>query len=135
MTRRGLPGYVEGKTFDVYSCDHCDTKTVFPRQIDDGVYNAIYANLKLLPGYWRYGKYADEARRVVSPLDYLADQEDMYWAVRQCLHDATLDGKRPRVLEVGSGRFPDELRGGQLRADGTAVMCTKIGKESCSERE
>jgi SAM-dependent methyltransferase len=55
-----------------------------------------------VPGYDRYAKFAAEAARSASPLDYLAGEDLAYWAVRERLRKRGRDAGA-RILEVGCG--------------------------------
>jgi SAM-dependent methyltransferase len=99
----GFTGYQEPARFDVGACSTCDTAFVHPTAVDPGpLYDLIYAQADRIPGYARYLRYADGVLRSPDPLRYLADSEDMYWAVDRYLAGRD-DRDRVRLLEVGSG--------------------------------
>ena len=97
-----LPGYQEGKTFDINYCENCDTSVASPLAVDEALYNLIYANAKSTPGYDRYYRYAGDVLQVKDPLRYLAESEDTYWSIS---HFIKTINKRanPKILEVGCG--------------------------------
>jgi SAM-dependent methyltransferase len=68
------------------------------------MYEAIYQNAELIPGYSRYRAYAAAIKFVPNPLKFLSSAEPMYWAVSDLLlrHGAKARlGKG--ILEIGSG--------------------------------
>jgi len=98
------PGYFVGQSFDIYHCSHCNTSQAWPREVDPAVYEVIYKRAAEIPGYDRYMAYAMAIGRERDPLDYLADKEDIYWAIREVLGRPTNpDAARVRVLEIGCG--------------------------------
>jgi 2-polyprenyl-3-methyl-5-hydroxy-6-metoxy-1,4-benzoquinol methylase len=94
------PGYRLGSTFRILHCPTCDTSFAHPMAVDSSIYDAIYANPDQISGYDRYARYAQAVLEVPDPLAYLAESEDVYWAMRSCV-----EGLKPgaRILEVGSG--------------------------------
>lgn len=93
-------GYQSTKKYDVYHCDHCSTAFVSPLKVDEHIYNCIYSKAREVPGYDRYYDYAEKVLEVSNPLAYLAEAEDVYWAIQQYLNGKA----RPlKVLEVGCG--------------------------------
>lgn len=97
-------GYQEPSKFKIYQCDSCNTSFSIPRVYDSNeLYNNIYQNAKILPGYSRYWNYANEITSSESPLKYLADSEGNYWAVKELLDSETKEKKNLKILEVGSG--------------------------------
>lgn len=91
-------GYVKGITYPIYSCSLCRIKFVPGELIDNSVYDIIY-NVKNLPGYDRYYKYASTIKNKKRPLKYLANKEPTYYPVYKTLK--SMKGKR--ILEVGCG--------------------------------
>jgi len=59
----------------------------------------------MVPGYERYAQYAEAVLKEPDPLGYLANCEDVYWAVEQYLQQKICMSNNPkyRILEVGSG--------------------------------
>ena len=99
---QGHPGYQEPDVFDIARCNTCQTSFVLADGIDvSPIYEAIYRQASVIPGYGRYAVYAREILKSEDPLGYLADQEVIYWGVRRRLEQL---GKRNiRILEIGSG--------------------------------
>lgn len=98
-----ISGYVRGHDYVVSECEHCRCQTVQPTHLPDGLYDAIYANASQIEGgYDRYLRYAREIVQQSSPFDWLAEQEDMYWGVRQVFQDLHLPAGT-KVVEVGCG--------------------------------
>lgn len=99
----GHPGYQEGIIYDIYECSSCGTSYVFPMETSAVVYEMIYKQIDLVPGYSRYYKYASKIASESSPLDYLLGQEESYWAAAKYLRQKRSNGDNIRVLEVGCG--------------------------------
>ncbi len=97
-----IPGFVDGPEFELYECAGCASVSAEPFEIPAGLYEAIYRHARQVAGYERYADYADSVRKVAVPLDYLAAQEPMYWAVKRTLESNEL-ARDWRILEVGSG--------------------------------
>lgn len=98
---RGHAGFKAPATFNIYHCENCETRFVAPMLPDPQVYELIYRNAGLVPGYDRYQRYREELAQASNPLDYLARQEDIYWSIAHLLSQAP--GASLRILEVGSG--------------------------------
>jgi len=100
---RLLPGYVRGPTYQASECNTCGSQTISPRSIPAGLYDAIYQNAATIQGgYDRYERYAAGVRNHPAPLQWLADQEDMYWGVVQLLKTLALS-PNAQIVEVGCG--------------------------------
>ena len=95
----GHPGYKQSETFTIYHCRHCGTAFCHPQQVESTLYEQIYKNIGSLPGYSRYLKYAEQALNEKDPLKYLAQAEDIYWAIQQYFKTH----KPRKILEIGSG--------------------------------
>ncbi|MEO8416357.1 MAG: class I SAM-dependent methyltransferase, partial [Ginsengibacter sp.] len=93
-------GYSEGERFDIYYCSSCNTSFAWPHAVDSKIYDIIYSKPDIVPGYNRYALYAKEIISKKNALDYLADKEPMYYAVREILGQTN---KNVKILEVGSG--------------------------------
>lgn len=96
----GHPGYKMPEVFDIFHCSTCDTSFADPLTVDDKIYEDIYINMESIPGYQRYLQYASSVLHFKEPLNYLAQTEDVYWAVKSYLDNIT---KKIKILEVGSG--------------------------------
>jgi SAM-dependent methyltransferase len=96
------PGYQRPNLFSILQCDSCGTAHALPLETSAAVYDLIYSQASILPGYDRYARYAGEIRRAGDPLAYLGAQEDVYWAVWRyfCEREAAAIGP---VLEIGCG--------------------------------
>lgn len=94
-------GYQRSKTYEVYHCNTCASAFVSPLKVDENIYNHIYSKAREVPGYGRYYDYAEKVLEVASPLDYLADEEDVYWGIRQFLKSKKR--RALKILEVGCG--------------------------------
>jgi len=103
LMHSGHPGYKEPDVYDIYHCSICDTSFADPLAVDSRIYEDIYNNMEQVPGYARYAKYASNVLLHKEPLDYLAESEDMYWAVAKYLKERHLKTERCKILEIGSG--------------------------------
>lgn len=101
LVQHEIEGYMEGQNFDIYFCKSCNTSFAMPRTIDEEIYNIIYSNSDVIPGYNRYAFYAHEVLKKKKPLDFLAEKEAMYYAVKEITH--SVEKKNFKILEVGSG--------------------------------
>jgi len=101
VTIENLVGYQEGQDFKISHCLACDTSFAWPHLVEDRIYDYIYSQMKIVPGYNRYAIYAEEVVNCETPLDYLANKEANYFAIREIVtknRDKTI-----KILEVGSG--------------------------------
>lgn len=94
-------GYQSSKYYDIYHCPDCYTAFSSPLEVDQAVYDNIYANVTKVPGYERYHRFAEQVLKEKDPLHYLAESEDVYWSVEKCL--SALEARSAKVLEVGCG--------------------------------
>jgi SAM-dependent methyltransferase len=76
-----------------------------PRYADtQQIYDTIYKKGAVAPGYDRYWKYAQFVKSTERPLDYLAENEDTYWGVREALLRIDVANTHDlKILEIGSG--------------------------------
>ncbi|MEO8111165.1 MAG: class I SAM-dependent methyltransferase [Ginsengibacter sp.] len=93
-------GYSEGEKFDIYYCSSCNTSFAWPHLVVSQIYDVIYSNPDIVPGYNRYALYAKEIISKKNALDYLASKEPNYYSVREILRQTN---KNAKILEVGSG--------------------------------
>jgi len=97
------PGYQEGQKFTISECEGCLSSFASPLAVADAIYGHIYNNVRNVPGYNRYFRYAHEVLNQKLPLDYLMRQEESYWAVACHLRNRRSAGDRLNILEVGCG--------------------------------
>src|SRR5258708_38775694 len=97
------PGYRQGSSFSIYECSSCETSFVYPATVDEAIYGSIYQNIEDIHGYSRYAQYSRDVASTSAPLDYLADQEESYWAVTKRLRNIRRGGRNVKILEVGCG--------------------------------
>jgi SAM-dependent methyltransferase len=120
---------IEGESLDTYECVDCRAVMAWPQQAPAGLYEAIYQHADKLPGYSRYVRYARRSQRSRHPLQYLADQEDMYWAVARTLA-ATPRSRSLRIAEIGSGLG---YLTNALRAEGYDCVGVDISETAVAE--
>lgn len=100
ITDAKYPGYRDLTFFEIRACSGCGCSLALPLASDDSLYEAIYAQADIIPGYERYARFANGAARAADPLGYLASKEEAYWAVQQ----ATMQlPPTARILDVGTG--------------------------------
>lgn len=101
-----LTGYQQGTFFDVYYCKECDTSfvsDVSPQtNVSNSIYDLIYKHSNRVPGYQRYYEYSEAVLTQKDPLNYLAQMEDMYWAINECISQRKITEKA-KIVEVGCG--------------------------------
>jgi SAM-dependent methyltransferase len=97
-----LESAIGGASVDAYRCRACNSIFSWPLVVPDGLYDAIYRHSSELAGYSRYARYAEHCEDAEDGLGYLADQEDVYWAVAEVLAKHP-ESKSWRIVEVGSG--------------------------------
>jgi SAM-dependent methyltransferase len=95
-------GYQKPERYAIYECAYCDLQFADPLHSLGGIYEHIYRNSAVLPGYARYHRYANSIARQSDPLVWLAQQESVYWFVREVIlqHGISSDDL---VYEIGSG--------------------------------
>lgn len=100
-----IEGYRADTYFDVMRCNACESNFVLPCEPDDKVYEAIYKNVAVVPGYSRYLHYARQILKEKDPLNYLMNCEDCYWGIAQTVL-AEINSKKTKSLiwEVGCGQ-------------------------------
>lgn len=98
-----VEGYQEGLRFSIYTCMLCTASFAVPMQVYYDLYELIYRNIRQVPGYSRYERYAHDVLSVDRPLAYLMSREETYWAVAGHLLQKKRLGKELQILEVGCG--------------------------------
>lgn len=96
-------GYQISKKYDIYHCKNCKTAFADPLKADYEIYNLIYSQIEKVIGYDRYNNYSKQVLLEISPLDYLAESEDVYWAIRKYFNELSKKTSQLKVLEVGCG--------------------------------
>ena len=96
------PGYQEPDTFDIFWCCRCDTSFAWPMDIGGEIYEAIYKNAWMLPGYQAYRRLAWEVRGKRDPLAVISSWNCTYWGIAAVLNGWPA-GPMTKVLDVGSG--------------------------------
>jgi SAM-dependent methyltransferase len=95
-------GYQKPEHYAIYECAYCDLQFADPLHSGGGIYEHIYRNSAVLPGYARYHRYANSIARQSDPLAWLAQQESVYWFVRKVVLQHGI-GSDDLVYEIGSG--------------------------------
>jgi SAM-dependent methyltransferase len=100
-----IEGYRAGTFFDVIGCSICGTNFILSTGPDEKVYEAIYKNVAVVPGYARYLHYARQVLKEKNPLQYLMNCEDCYWGIASTIL-TEIRGPRSETLiwEVGCGQ-------------------------------
>lgn len=99
-----IQGYKESSFYEILHCDQCDTSFIRNDASAETelIYDLIYSHGSQVPGYDRYYTYADKVLEMQKPLHYLADTEDMYWAIANCIEKKIIT-KEMKLIEVGCG--------------------------------
>jgi SAM-dependent methyltransferase len=95
-------GYVEGYVIEILECGSCSARFSSRLDVPDWLYDRIYAQAELIPGYGRYARYEAGVTEHRRPLDLLAEAEDPYWHVREYIA-AQSAPQALRVVELGCG--------------------------------
>ncbi len=98
-----MKGYIEETFFDIYECVDCDVSFVSPLLSDKKIYEHIYQQAKIVPGYERYHRYSELVKKVSNPLSVLCNSESVYWAVKKILLKYFPKKEDVLILEIGSG--------------------------------
>lgn len=96
-----MEGYMQGMNFTIYNCTTCNTSFASPHIVDEKLYDYIYSQPNITPGYNRYFHYAKEIKKQSDPLSYLSTKEGAYFAIKEILNESNKNSLR--ILEVGSG--------------------------------
>lgn len=96
------PGYKMGYFYSIFYCENCDTSFASPLKSDSNLYELIYSQIQIVPGFNRYLKYSAEVKTHTDSLEYLASSEDVYWSIQKFFQDFIID-KNDNILEIGSG--------------------------------
>jgi 2-polyprenyl-3-methyl-5-hydroxy-6-metoxy-1,4-benzoquinol methylase len=115
-----IDGYRETSSYTVNECGACGTSSVRPCELDARIYEAIYRNVKDVPGYSRYYSLANDIERQTDPLNYIANVEEPYFAVIDVLRTQFARGDHLEICEVGCGQgyFTFALRKAGFSATG-----------------
>ncbi len=98
------PGFKIDNSFSIYHCESCNTAFSVPRIFDsEELYNNIYKNQHIIPGYSRYWKYAESITLKRKPFNYLTSAEANYWGIGQALKQLKSKEKKHKIIEIGSG--------------------------------
>src|SRR5271169_2975693 len=89
LVYKDYPGYQIPSVFDIYYCSSCYTSFSLPRIESTEIYDLIYKNGPEVRWYDRYWNNAVAVKSKKKPLNYLADIEDTYWAVKESLNRIT----------------------------------------------
>lgn len=104
LKHKAYPGYQIPSAYEIYYCPTCNTSFSMPRDESNGIYELIYKNGSKVRWYERYWNYAKAVKNENKPLNFLAESEDIYWAVKESIRLITLDSTiSPKILEIGCG--------------------------------
>lgn len=117
----GHPGYVYGKTYDVFACDGCNASFVYPLTVEKRDYDEIYGDAENLSGYDKYYALSQKILSSDKPLDVMTLLGNEYAFVIGRIRRLLPPGAR--VLEVGCGfgYLTYSLNRGGYRAVGVDV--------------
>lgn len=100
-----IEGYRAGTFFDVMECSVCGANFTFPTGPYEKIYEAIYKNVAIVPGYARYLHYARQVLKEKDPLHYLMNCEDCYWGIAQTILAETRGRRSENLIwEIGCGQ-------------------------------
>jgi SAM-dependent methyltransferase len=120
-------GYQKPERFAIYECAYCDLQFAQPRVSVRSIYEHIYRNSAVLPGYARYHRYAEAIRGESDPLSWLGQQESVFWFVRKAILQQNL-GSEDSVYEIGTGLgyLTFALRRAGINATGSDISETAV---------
>ncbi|AKD55338.1 class I SAM-dependent methyltransferase [Spirosoma radiotolerans] len=126
-----IQGYKENSFYDILHCGQCDTSFIRNDASAETelIYDLIYNHGNQVPGYNRYYTYADKVLEEHKPLHYLADTEDMYWAIADCIEKKIIT-KDMKLIEVGCGLGYLSYA---LHEDGFDIMGIDISEKAISK--
>ena len=103
LKQKECPGYQMPDRFNIYHCLDCNTAFSSPTVDATSIYESIYNNAELVPGYERYSKYAQIVKEIANPMKFLSQSEETYWSVNEALQHLIKDKATTKILEIGSG--------------------------------
>jgi SAM-dependent methyltransferase len=104
LVYKRYPGYQIPTVFDIYHCPSCNTSFSMPRIESNDIYELIYKNGPKVRWYDRYWENGIAVKTEDKPLNYLAESEDTYWAVKESLSQITSNKNSSlSILEIGCG--------------------------------
>lgn len=122
-------GYVEGYETAILECARCEVRYSRRRDVPEWLYDRIYDQAELVPGYKRYGEYAASVQSHPAPLDLLANSEQPYWHVREYLRSLTgTVGLRVVELGCGAGYLTYALRRAGIDCLGVDISAAAIAR-------
>jgi 2-polyprenyl-3-methyl-5-hydroxy-6-metoxy-1,4-benzoquinol methylase len=103
VTSKGqVEGYRAGVRYVIKECAECGVSWADPCKADNDLYEHIYRNVEIVPGYSRYHQLAQVISSKKRPLEYIMAVEDCYHAVGQSLLEEKT--RVTKVVEVGCGQ-------------------------------
>ena len=100
-----IEGYRANTFYNVLGCSICETNFVSPNEVDEKIYETIYKNVSVVPGYSRYLHYAQQILKENDPLNYLMGCEDAYWGIAQTILSETTGSRSETLIwEIGCGQ-------------------------------
>ncbi len=120
-----LPGYREHEANDSYECTNCGAVRA-DVDVDESLYDQIYAVQGDIPTYQRYATWADAIASQRDPLAYLTNQSEIFWSVAERVRSAP----PKNVLEIGCGLgyLTYALRKRGINARGIDLSATAIAE-------
>jgi SAM-dependent methyltransferase len=100
VVETAYPGYRSPSRYEIAVCDDCELSFAVPTRSDQALYELIYSQSAMIPGYDRYDHYAARVKYANDPLAFLASQEENYWALRK---ECAKLAKDAEILDVGTG--------------------------------
>ena len=100
LLRGDYPGYRAPDVYDIFGCCFCDLQFASPFVAIGEIYESIYRQPEIVPGYDRYAGYAQAVTSSEKPLEFRAAREEMYWLVARARRELPPSSS---IVEVGSG--------------------------------
>lgn len=103
QTFKGMSGYVQGTTYNVYECTNCFTSFVDPMSNLKEEYDIIYGKDATKDSATDYYYYlAHGVKKLKNPLQDLGNYSAIFWGVVKALKDNHVK-QGAKILEIGSG--------------------------------
>ena len=100
-----MPGYRADLRFDIWECEGCFCQFADPRPDASAIYELIYRDPDVVPGYSRYAQMTRIAAHTKNPMKELALLEESYWATKKALDELAARTKQPpTIVEMGCGQ-------------------------------
>lgn len=101
-----VPSYQQGNLFKIYECQNCNSSfALSEKKLDYSIYELIYKNVAIVPGYARYHQIAQQILNVDNPLNWLKSVEGTYHSCISIIENDCESKKHEScIVELGCGQ-------------------------------